>query len=386
MCIQEELQAWAIKTVAAYHRIAGEVNMAYYTQSDLSLISEEPALMIVGINPGSESTYTAQCDNENWTYLYENKDAPSPNHLLKGNYCREKDKPSSWENHRKWKYWSGLKRCLSQTDLKAIIEDDSKIIVTNASFFSTKTADGISESLLIKTIPYTLDLITITNPNHIIFLSGKKCFERLHRISKSPDLIQFEYKHVCGNIYIGKLNGKLCVGIPHPTYKTNEELDLVASVIPYLMNADNYESIDIAMIQKKCAEQIRLFNERMNNKTRSIADRTVIVGQINEIIDLSIYEQDGKTKRYKLNDKYGITVTSVGKGCIGIRHVHYNASGYNDNPGEDVLLLRDILSKRGYDTSQKAWIGTKPFSKFGLNNNDIITAILNEIEELKTIC
>lgn len=176
MNIQEKLEKWAEKTVDAYHQIAKreDVNIAYYTQSDLSLLVEMPELMIVGINPGNPygiTPYTEQCKNKNWSYLYNNP--LDKNHLWKGNYCKEEGKPSSWDNHRKWRYWSGLKKCLSQTTLSTVIDDDSKIIVTNASFFSTKTADGISESLLTETIPYTLDLINIATPKNMIFLSGK---------------------------------------------------------------------------------------------------------------------------------------------------------------------------------------------------------------------
>ena len=95
MNIQEEIVKWAEKTVREYHEIASrkEVNLAYYTQSDLSLISEKPELMIVGINPGSGGTYKEQCENKNWSYLYNNNQ--DQNHLLKGNYCREEGKPSS---------------------------------------------------------------------------------------------------------------------------------------------------------------------------------------------------------------------------------------------------------------------------------------------------
>lgn len=173
MNIQEELIDWAEKTVEAYHNIAKreDVNKAYYTQSDLSLLSEKPELMIVGINPGSASSYTDQCKNKNWSYLYNNP--LDKNHLWKGNYCKEEGKPSSWDNHKKWKYWAGLKICISQTALSTIIDDDSKIIVTNASFFNTKKANEIPESLLLETIPYTLDLINKTIPKNIIFLSGK---------------------------------------------------------------------------------------------------------------------------------------------------------------------------------------------------------------------
>ena len=343
MNIQVKLQAWAKETVAAYHQIASrkEVNKAYYTQSDLSLISEEPELMIVGINPGSGGTYDEQCKNENWSYL--SKNPLDKNHLLKGNYCREKGKPSSWENHRKWGYWNGLKRCLSHTNMETIMEDDSRIIITNASFFSTKKANEISDSLLIKTIPFTLNLIDITAPKHLIFLSGKSCFERLHRLSKSSQLIQFEYKHVCGNIYVGKLNGKLCVGIPHPTYKTNEELDLVASVIPFIFSVTNYEDIDVELICKESAKQIKEYEERIHNKKKQvgISDLSDLIEKVISSSNLEAYDE--KKYRYKLNGKYGITIADKEKGYIGIRHIKYDTKGYSNTQDKEVLAIRDML-------------------------------------------
>ena len=383
MNIQVKLQAWAKETVAAYHQIASrkEVNKAYYTQSDLSLISEEPELMIVGINPGSGGTYDEQCKNENWSYL--SKNPLDKNHLLKGNYCREKGKPSSWENHRKWGYWNGLKRCLSHTNMEAIMEDDSRIIITNASFFSTKKANEISDSLLIKTIPFTLNLIDITAPKHLIFLSGKSCFERLHRLSKSSQLIQFEYKHVCGNIYVGKLNGKLCVGIPHPTYKTNEELDLVASVIPFIFSVTNYEDIDVELICKESAKQVKEYEERIHNKKKQvkISDLSTLIEKVISECNLDAYDE--KNHRYKLNGKYGITIADKEKGYIGIRHIKYDTKGYSNTQDKEVLAIRDMLKGRGYNTSENAWIGEKRFYQYGNNDKEIIESICKEIEGIK---
>ena len=318
--IQAKLEKWAEDTVKAYHQIAtrDDVNIAYYTQSDLSLLSEEPELMIVGINPGNPygiTPYTEQCKNKNWSYLYNNP--LDKNHLWKGNYCKEEGKTSSWDNHKKWKYWAGLKSCLSQTALSTVINDDSKIIVTNASFFSTEKADGISESLLTETIPYTLDLIHITTPNNIIFLSGKKCFERLCRLSKSSQLFQFEYKHICGNIFVGILNKKYCIGIPHPAYKTNEEIELVASVLPLLLNVSNYDNIDVEFIRKECAEQIieyedRIFNHKKSNNKQvkrqvKILNMKRILQQVTSSINLTVYQD--KNHRYKINEIYGIQIT-----------------------------------------------------------------------------
>lgn len=327
------------------------------------------------------STYDEQCKNENWSYL--SNDPHDKNHLLKGNYCREKGKPSSWENHRKWGYWNGLKRCLSHTDLKDIIEDDSKIIITNASFFNTPKANEIPESLLIETIPFTLGLIDKAAPKHLIFLSGKRCFERLHRLSKSSNLIQFEYKHVCGKIYIGKFNGKFCVGIPHPTYKTNEELNLVASVIPFLVSVTNYKEIDIETICKKCAKQIKEYEERIHNKKKQIkiSDLRNLVEKVISECNLEAYEE--KDHRYKLNGKYGITITNKDKGYIAIRHIKYDTKGYTNTQDEEVLAIRKMLKRRGYNTSEKVWIGTKVFSQFGNNDNEIIEEICKEIKELQ---
>lgn len=390
MNIQKELENWAERTVKAYHQIAirDDVNFAYYTQSDLSLLTEKPELMIVGINPGSASSYTDQCKNKNWSYLYNNP--LDKNHLWKGNYFKEEGKPSSWDNHKKWKYWTGLKCCMAQTALSNIIDDDGKIIVTNASFFNTEKANEIRESLLIETIPYTIDLINKTTPKNIIFLSGKKCFERLCHLSKSSKQFQFRYKHICGNIYVGVLNDKYCIGIPHPTYKTSEEINLVASVLPFLLNISNYDDIDVELICKECAKQIKEYEDRIYNHKKSV-DKKVkkhvknlniksIAQQIISSINLIAYEE--KNHRYKLNEKYGITITDSNKGYIGIRHINYDHKGYEIPQDKEVLVLKKILKERGYITTEKAWVGTKPFKEFGINEDDIVSKILSEINDI----
>lgn len=390
--IQILLEEWAEKTVKAYHEIALEVNLAYYTQSDLSKITESPEVAIVGINPGGgeKDTYEGQRNNKNWSYLHKN--TQDKYHLLKGNYCKEGEEPSSWEKHKSWNYWSRLRHCLKKTYLNEFIDDDSKIIVTNASFFSTPTAKEISEDLLIRTIPYTLGLIEKTTPKHLIFLSGKKCFERLNSISKLSKLINFEYRHVCGNIYIGNLNGKLCIGIPHPAYKTNEELNLVASVIPYLINVKGYDDIDVKLINKECSKQIEAYKERIINhkKTSGSIDKNQIVLQaisrLKTIFDENslLEKQEPKLYRFKLNDDllYSITIKGQGDGYIGIRHLIYKQKystfeyPYTDN-------YRQVLEKFGYDLTQDMWLGTKSFKKYGNDTKSIIQGILDEIGKLQ---
>lgn len=384
--LQNSLEDWAQETIEAYHMIAQEVNLAFYTQSDLSILRESPELAIVGINPGGKEkdTYEGQRKNKHWSYLYNNPLELDKNHLLKGNYCHEEGKPSYWEKHKKWSYWSGLKRCLSNTYLSNDIEDDRKIIVTNASFFSTPTAKEISEDLLIRTIPYTLGLIEKTTPKHLIFLSGKKCFERLNSISKLSTLINFEYRHVCGNIYIGNLNGKLCIGIPHPAYKTNEELNLVASVIPYLINVKGYDDIDVKLINKECSKQIEAYKERIINhkKTSGSIDKNQIVLQaisrLKTIFDENslLEKQEPKLYRFKLNDELILTITSKEQGYIAIRGIDKN----NDLTDK----YSQILKRFEFLPTEKVWLGKKNFKAFGNSVEDAVNSIVDAVTIIKT--
>lgn len=379
--LQNSLEDWAQETIEAYHMIAQEVNLAFYTQSDLSILRESPELAIVGINPGGKEkdTYEGQRKNKHWSYLYDNPSELDKNHLLKGNYCHEE-----WEKHKKWSYWSGLKRCLSNTYLSNDIEDDRKIIVTNASFFSTPTAKEISEDLLIRTIPYTLGLIEKTTPKHLIFLSGKKCFERLNSISKLSKLINFEYRRVCGNIYVGNLNGKLCIGIPHPARKTKEELNLVASVIPYLINVKGYDDIDVELINKECSKQIEAYRERIINhkKTSGSIDKNQIVIQVisrlmtffdeNSLVE----KQEPKLYRFKLNDELILTITSKEQGYIAIRGIDKN----NDLTDK----YSQILKRFEFLPIDKVWLGKKNFKAFGNSVEEVVNTIVEEVAKIKT--
>lgn len=378
--LQNSLEDWAQETIEAYHMIAQEVNLAFYTQSDLSILRESPELAIVGINPGGKEkdTYEGQRKNKHWSYLYDNPSELDKNHLLKGNYCHEE-----WKKHKKWSYWSGLKRCLSNTYLSNDIEDDRKIIVTNASFFSTPTAKEISEDLLIRTIPYTLGLIEKTTPKHLIFLSGKKCFERLNSISKLSKLINFEYRRVCGNIYVGNLNGKLCIGIPHPARKTKEELNLVASVIPYLINVKGYDDIDVELINKECSKQIEAYRERIINhkKTSGSIDKNQIVIQVisrlmtffdeNSLVE----KQEPKLYRFKLNDELILTITSKEQGYIAIRGIDKN----NDLTDK----YSQILKRFEFLPIDKVWLGKKNFKAFGNSVEEVVNTIVEEVAKIK---
>ena len=101
--------------------IAEETDMAFYTQSDLTNLYRTPEVMVVGINPGSEGTYKGQKENPNWGL--DGKDMTGEQ-LLKGNYCKEDNGKTSWENRTKWGYWSRLKNYFANINNGNLLNKD----------------------------------------------------------------------------------------------------------------------------------------------------------------------------------------------------------------------------------------------------------------------
>ena len=198
------------------------------------------------------------------------------------------------------------------------------------------------------------------------------------------ELINFEYRHVCGNIYIGNLNGKLCIGIPHPAYKTNEELNLVASVIPYLINVKGYDDIDMELINKECSKQIEAYKERIINhkKTSGSIDKNQIVLQaisrLKTIFDENslLEKQEPKLYRFKLNDELILTITSKEQGYIAIRGIDKN----NDLTDK----YSQILKRFEFLPTEKVWLGKKNFKAFGNSVEDAVNSIVDAVTIIKT--
>jgi hypothetical protein len=111
----------------------------------------------------------------------------------------------------------------------------------------------------------------------------------------------------------------------------------------------------------------------------SITNKKNIIEKVISECGLVAYEE--KNHRYKLNEIYGITIAK--NGYIAIRHIKYDSKGYEDTQNEEIQKLKKMLEERGYNTAEKAWIGTKKFSQFGNSENEIIEGICKEIKELK---
>lgn len=68
-----------------------------------------------------------------------------------------------------------------------------------------------------------------------------------------------------------------------------------------------------------------------------------------------------------------------------------NAKETVENKNSFIDTIRDFLKGRRYNTTENAWIGKKSFSEFGMNEDEIVSEIVSEINDIvelfrKTIC
>lgn len=237
MDIQKELRKWADKTAKGYVSIAnkeGEDAPSFYTQSDLTKLSESPEVMVLGINPGSGGVYLSQKDNPNWGLGGKDMDGE---HLIQGNYCKNEAGNPNWSDRNKWQFWKGLKAYFKDVKSGNPLEDEKNFVVTNMSFFNSKEAKQLPLHLLIKTIPFSLDLIKVLKPKHIIILGSAGMLDKLKRVNQNNLLFEMNYEKIKPRVYKGQFNDMPFLAVPHPSARLKrEERQTVVDCITDFMN------------------------------------------------------------------------------------------------------------------------------------------------------
>ena len=266
-------------------------------------------------------------------------------------------------------------------------EDPTKVVLTNASFFATKKADDISESLLRKTLPYTIELVKILTPKRIAFF-GAGCFNRLQEMSRcltGEDAFRFIGKELYHGIYICRFNGVQCYCLPHPAFKSNELFDLVASTVAYLSdNVSDLEEIDIEDTKRNdlIAPCLAAYEQRCAGKQALPSGKAAgaVYEYLKENFLKGLPTYGGKDWRYKLTGEIGLTA-KPGSGKIQVRHINFeNSKHYGAGFYPDEKKFRDILKNDfGYDTEsyREVWLGTK---KLGTVSGEDLT---NELKRLR---
>lgn len=204
MSIQKKLRNWSDKAAKGYVAIAneyGEEAPSFYTQSDLTKVSGSPDVIVLGINPGSDGLYREQKTKIGWELNGSDMDGE---HLILGNYFKN-DGVSSWSNRNKWAFWNRLKAYFRDVKTGNPLDREEKFVVSNMSFFNSKKANQLSDDLLIKTIPYSLELITILTPRHILFLGGMGMVDKLKRVDRNNILFDMTYETIKPRVCKGQI-------------------------------------------------------------------------------------------------------------------------------------------------------------------------------------
>lgn len=236
MSIQKELKKWADKAANGYVSIAnefGENAPSFYTQSDLTKLSGSPDVIVLGINPGSDGLYCKQRIQSGWELNGSDMDGE---HLILGNYFKING-VSSWSNRKEWAFWNRLKAYFKNVKSGNPLDREEKYVFTNMSFFNSKKANQLSDNLLIKTIPYSLELISILKPRHIIFLGGMRMVDKLNKVNHNNMLFDMNHEMIKSKVCKGQFNGIPFLAVPHPSaHLKREERLMVIDCITYFMN------------------------------------------------------------------------------------------------------------------------------------------------------
>lgn len=143
-----------------------------------------------------------------------------------------------------------------------------------------------------------------------------------------------------------------------------------------------FQNTLIPVVPKELIEATTASIVKINNS----AIMMKITAALNE--QLSLVKGEEKNHRYIFDDLIELTVTDKEQGFVGFRHLKKGKSYYNytyqEAPNE--YLYREILSDYGFDTEKaignNLWLARKAFKEYGLNEQDVIRNILEELMNL----
>ena len=371
--IQDRLQAWAEKTVSVYKRFANQLKdepqskyTAFYTQSDLSILSDRPQLAILAINPNSTCSYADQVANPYWRL--EPTIGMTAEHFLRGN--------PDFPNRDKWRLWNRMQRMLQLGGIEKLVEADNSFAYVNIVNFNSPHPQDIPSDIFSQCAVYTFKLIDLLQPKFIICL-GKAPFDVLvkHSHSKVDEVIAGEVDRIA----FGK---SLVVRIPHTSkFYTYEEMEMIGKALALLFHHPEYDS---AQIRNDLTKEIQSFKDR-----RLQTSKKVCKGWQPDIdsIPLNYNLIDVVHQRYLFATFLELTV-DIKKRSIGIRHL-VRHSNYLKHSEPNEAKLREILRNFGFvvEKTQEncAWLGRKNLQAYGVTKSEILTNIhaeLKKIEEL----
>lgn len=357
--MQNEIRKWAEEVIKIYEPIASkkENNISYYTQSDLTKITQSPDILILGINPGSEGAYN-KIDAETF---------------MRGNTC--------FSERDKWHLWRQLKKILAFGNLSYLIEDKTRFVFTNVYHFGTLKAVHLSSELKNNEniVNLTINLIKdVLKPKRVLCLGKHDCFDKLH--IKCQDLI-------AGELTYGKLNEIPVYGIPHTSsFYTNEESEMIGKVLSALFTGKIEP--DKEKIAECFKDEIKAFEERKEQIKPDNISKFMIAEAFRKFSQLKEHER--MKDWYNLTNDIVVRVADVHEGLVNFRHSNFDEKNNYGKSPQNYSHTKEIieeLEKIGYGNKDfQTSLGTKKFSQYKKSNpQEILLAIFQELNELKPV-
>lgn len=382
MCIQEKLIDWAKETVNVYNSITETLNKkdpgkkwGYYTQTPLSLVSQSPDLLILGINPGAEG----------------GKDNMTGEELLKGNPCFKgltkkgivKAMSEDRDDNKKrngWALWHRLKKMLQESSKDELLDIFDSFVLSNMIFFGTSNEKQIPKIDKDKCAERTLKLIDYLEPK-VVLLLGKQCRDLFNRLNKTGKLEVL----IPNSIYHCMYGKSHVLAIKHTAYYySHEEMVVVGKTIGYVLDHSEETINKECIYSSYIKEDIKSFEERrMVNKPirKTKVDSERVVEMITSNSDF--YLTKIKNDDYSLSEDLMIRITKTGNGYLAIRHRIYDVP-YPNPKYKYTERYRSVFNtqKQGWNCEQNVWIAKKNFGNYGNNENEIAAKIVSEINEI----
>lgn len=321
MNIQEKLRLWAEEAYEFYSKEARILDLDFYTQSDLAQLTDDKPveLMVIGINPG-------------YGGHYQKDRFAKPEDLLHGN-CDFKKEGNPHLNIFEWRIVRRLRSILDYGKIGNLRNDESRFVLTNATFFSTHKETGLNgkvKEVQNTSIEYTKRLIDIIRPKHIICLGGKNCMNLLLD-STTPllgDVVKLDY---------GVINSIPTYGIEHTSsFWSTEQMELVGKALGRAFELD-YVPIDYKEFYDQSKDIIESFTKKRNDCDEIKHEITLRWGYIYASLcnyckfnlGLEVYEKKENIERFSIPDQQGnpvllITISNQSDKQIGVRSLKNN--------------------------------------------------------------
>lgn len=359
--MQNELKKWAEKVTQVYNL----TKRSYYTQSDLTKITESPEILILGINPGSTGNEEAQPITAD-IFLKGNK-----------NFC---------DREKKWHLWKNLRKILSAGGVDYLLDNESRFVFSNVYHCDTPKAKDLSKDISDEQfVNLTIELINTLDPSRVLCLGKNDCWKALEKASnmKTTELIK-------GELNYAKIDEIPIYGIKHTSsFYTNEESAMIGKVLAALFNGQVEYDADKIAIQFK--DEIKAFEARRDQLKPDNIRNYMVESAFDKYSHLQIWEIDNKWC-YVTDD---IITRVASNGYVNVRHSCFDSKEnyskhIHDNKYQHREELIECLKRYGYELTKKASetsLGQKPFNKFKDADKGpqyIVLSILEEFAELKS--